>query len=164
MMSRSYCKFECAVGWYCTFSSGQCVLSLRKGKRFGRSYSAYRPICLSWYFWPLWWSRLNSLWRYCGEKMRQISSGLNSESYYDCIQSYLNLPHAEARACLLVLPPPCLSIRGEKRNRISGQRLSITSLIKDREKTGTLTDSLSSLSRSMSTAFWQRKCRDFMCY
>lgn len=56
-----------------TFSSGQCVLSLRKGSRFGRSNSAYRPICLSWYFRPLWWSRLKSSWRYCGEEMIQNS-------------------------------------------------------------------------------------------
>lgn len=51
-----------------TFSRGQCVLSLRNGRRFGLSYSAYSPICRSWYFCPLWWSRLNSLWRYCGKR------------------------------------------------------------------------------------------------
>lgn len=97
----------------CTFSSGQWVLSLRKGKRFGRSYSAYRPICLSWYFWPLWWSRLNSLWRYCGENVHTVRS---DEVDFFFFYTSFNSPHAEARVCLLVLPPPCLSVSREKKN------------------------------------------------
>lgn len=108
-----------------TFSSGQCVLSLRKGRRFGRSYSAYRPICLSWYFWPLWWSRLNSLWRYCGGNGEQSNQFWTQFLRINVIKftSHLNSPHAEAQACLLVLPPPCPSVSTEMRNRISRQQI-----------------------------------------
>lgn len=68
---RSCLKLRCSrtTGKNHTFSSGQCVLSLKKGNRFRRSYSAYRLICRSWYFWPLWWSLLKSLWRYCRGKV-----------------------------------------------------------------------------------------------
>ena len=75
---------------------------------------------------------------------------------------YLNSPHAEAPACLPVLPPPGLSVSAETRNRISRLRVFIRSLMKSWERPGTLTVILSSLSRSMSTAFWRQKCKEYI--
>lgn len=107
-------RLRAPVGWWTewirTFSRGQWVLSLRKGRRFGRSYSAYRPICLSWYLWPLWWSRLNSLWRYCGAGRRSVplrTDQPQARAYVD-----LNSPRGGAQVCLQVLPPLCPSVRG----------------------------------------------------
>lgn len=129
-----------------TFSSGQCVLSLRKGSRFGRSNSAYRPICLSWYFRPLWWSRLNSSWRYCGEETTPICF-IDASLWVSVVMR--RTPWRSLG--LSASSSTTLSICEHRRRR--HQQDGVLQI--SDKKLRTLTDILSSLSRSMSAAFWQ---------
>lgn len=73
--------------------------------------------------------------------------------------SSLNLPHAEAQVCLWVLRPLCQSMSTRKKTGIRKQ-VDLWPLKKSWKKQSVLTDIFSSLSRSISTAFWKIKTRE----